>query len=180
LRTELWGSQLFHGEKCQGENLCDERRNNNNNNIHSNQQYAALRLEALIFPGIIHSPPSVQSDASSQFHTFHVPCINQMYTNLKKKKKCTWIYKCDFQVHFLTFRNFHAFHCSVQKSPCLIAILSHINPADTPPPHPFKSSSFSLCPHNSRFPSPIATIILCEIPVYSTCAVFLSVVSYFV
>jgi len=64
LKPEWWGSQLFQGEKYQGENICDERRNNNddnnnnnnNNNTSSNQLYAALRLEALTFPEIINFP----------------------------------------------------------------------------------------------------------------------------
>jgi len=63
---------------------------------HSNQLYAVLRLEAVTFPGIINSPPSMQSDLSSQFHTFHVPCINQVHTNFWRNKMCTWIYKCNF------------------------------------------------------------------------------------
>ena len=50
---------------------------------HSNQLYTALGLEALTFPVITNNPPSIQSDVSSQFLTFH---LSDVYRFLKYQK----------------------------------------------------------------------------------------------
>ena len=102
--------------------------------FHSNELYAVFRLEALTFQGIINSPPSVQSDLSSQFHSFHIPCSNHVYTDFWGTK-IALVFINSTSISFINPMHLEifSFRCDVQNSPCLVAIMSHVIPRDTPP-----------------------------------------------